>query len=370
MGRNYRKDYVLLNPGPVLISPQVRRALTHQPICHRDSDFSELFGGVQEKLLKVFRARRDYSIVMVSGSGTAAMEMTLASVIPKQGKLLVLSNGCFGERFAQIAVCHQIETVQLRAPWGMPLSLADLESQLAQDPDICAVAMVHHETSVGLLNPIGPVGAIVKKHGRLFIVDCIASLGAEDIDVERDQIDLCIGTANKCLHGIAGISFVCVSGRVWPLIREIPPRSYYLDLKKYHDYALNLQQTPYTPPVNLIMALNAALDELLQQGLAGRAKRYRDYSGWLRKKLEGLGLEIVNNHGSESHTVTCLRLPEGLDFKILYESLKKDGFIIYGGKDELTGKIFQVSNMGELSPAMLKRFARSLERILKCPPSR
>jgi 2-aminoethylphosphonate-pyruvate transaminase len=354
------RQYVLMNPGPVLTSPRVKSALVHYDLCHRDEDYSTVLRRVRRKLRRVCRGGADHEILLLSGSGTAAMEATLSSFVPKNGRILVLSNGAFGERFAEIARLHHLDAVHLRYEWGQLIEPAEVRSRLVADPTIVAVAMNHHETSVGILNPVSEVGSICRALDRMFFVDTISSLGAEDVDVRRDSIDVLISSANKCLHGISGVSFVCVNRRIWLRVVQIEPRVYYLDLKRYRDGSI-----PFTPAVSNILALDAALDDLLARGLQGSRRRYQQVNLKIRNALRELGLAQLTNTGHESHSITTVAVPEYIEFGDLYQRLKNHGYIVYACKDHLADRYFQVANMGELSEEMVQGFLDTLKWVLQ-----
>ena len=359
------RHYVLFNPGPVLTSPRVKSALVHHDVCHRDSDYSVVLRSLQRKLRRVCRGGPEHDIVILSGSGTAAMEATVSSCVPPDGKLLVVSNGAFGERFTEIAEVHHISTEHLRYPWGQLMDPRDVSRILDEDPSIVAVIMCHHETSVGLLNPVHEIGSICRKRDKMFFVDAVSSLGGEDLDVRRDKIDVLISSANKCLHAISGVSFVCIHSRVWPRIASIPPRVYYLDLKRHHEISQRLSQTPFTPAVSNIFALDAALDELLKEGPVYRIRHYRSINRRIRQALRRMGLEQLTSTGHESHTITTLGVPDYISFAELYQEMKSRGYIIYNCREHLESRFFQIANMGELTDEMIQGFLDTLTLVLK-----
>lgn len=359
------RHYVLFNPGPVLTSPRVKSALVHHDVCHRDSDYSAVLKRLERKLRRVCRGGPEHDIVLFSGSGTAAMEATVSSCVPADGKLLVVSNGAFGERFAEIAAVHNIQIVHLRYEWGELIDVADVQRALEQEPGIVAAIMCHHETSVGILNPIGEVGTLCRQHDVLFFVDGVSSLGGEDLDVRRDKIDVVISSANKCMHAISGVSFVCINKRVWPRIENIPPRVYYLDLKRYHRISQAISQTPFTPAVSNFFALDAAVDELLKEGVAGRIEHYRSVNRRIRRELRKMGLVQFTDTGHESHTITTVRIPDYVSFDELYVELKERGYIVYACKDQLADRYFQIANMGALSDKMIQGFLDTLAHVLE-----
>jgi 2-aminoethylphosphonate-pyruvate transaminase len=358
-------QYTLLNPGPVNTTAGVKSALVHHDVCHRDSSFSELMVSLTGKLRRIFRATPQHSVCMVTGSGTAAMECAISSVVPRDRKILVIDNGAFGERLHEIARLHEMDVVHLRYAWGDQIDPADVERCFEQHPDIAVVAMIHHETSVGLLNPVRQVGRIVRRYDALLIVDAVSALGAEDLDVVRDHIDVCYGSANKCLHAISGAGFLCVSPRTWTKIESIKPRSYYLDLKRYRYYVDELAQTPFTPAVSTYFALDAACGEFLADGHTARFAMYRSRNERLRKGLADLGMFPFTRTGNESHSVVTCSVPAGVEYKELYSELKERGYIIYGCKDVLADKFLQVANMGDLSDQAIDQFLAATREVIQ-----
>jgi 2-aminoethylphosphonate-pyruvate transaminase len=316
---------------------------------------------LQQKLRPVFGASDAHDMLLITGSGTAAMEMAVASVVPEGKKILTIDNGAFGERLAEIARLHGIPAITLTCPWGSLPDPAALEAALAADPDIAVVAMVHHETSVGVVNPVGAVGRLCRERGVTLVVDAVSSLGAEDIDVVRDNIDVCLSSANKCLHSVSGVSFVCVAPQVWARIADIAPRVYYLDLKRYRRYLTQVAQTPFTPSVSSFFALEKALDELGEQGgVHARRETYRRRNLLIRRVLTDLGFQSFTNTGRESHTIVTMRVPDQLSVDALYSRMKERGFIIYHCKGALRERYVQIANMGELSDATIDAFLGAL----------
>jgi 2-aminoethylphosphonate-pyruvate transaminase len=355
--------YTLLNPGPVNTTARVKAAMVHHDVCHRDSNFSELMVSLTGKLRRIFRGSADHTVCLITGSGTAAMETALASAVPRDRKVLIVDNGAFGERLYEIARLHEMEVVHLRYAWGDQVNPADVERAFMEH-DIAVVAMSHHETSVGLLNPISEIGEMCRRYDSLFVVDAVSSLGAEDLDVVRDNIDICYSSANKCLHAISGAGFLCVAPRVWPKIDTIRPRSYYLDLKRYRRYMDDVAQTPFTPAVSAYFALDAACSEFLADGHEGRWAMYRARNRRLRKGLSDLGLAPFTRTGNESHSVVTCCVPNGLTFEQLYTGLKQRGVIVYACKDVLADKFLQVANMGELELEHIDRFLELVRDVI------
>ncbi|HRC59155.1 MAG TPA: alanine--glyoxylate aminotransferase family protein, partial [Kofleriaceae bacterium] len=358
-------SYMLLNPGPVNTTPAVKAAMVHHDVCHRDGNFSELMVSLSGKLRRIFRGTPEHTVCTITGSGTAAMESALASTVPYDRKVLVIDNGAFGERLFEICRLHDMDVVRLRYAWGDLVNVADVERAFAEHPDIAVVAMTIHETSVGLLNPAAEIGALCRRHDALLLVDAVSALGAEDIDVVRDNIDVCWGSANKCLHAISGVSFVCVAPRVWSKVANIKPRSYYLDLKRYRKYIDDLAQTPFTPAVSAYFALDAACSEFLTDGHSKRFAMYRERNRMIRQGLAALGMVPFTRTGKESHSVTTCGMPEGILFEDLYARLKKRGYIVYACKEVLADRFLQVANMGDMPIEAIEAFLRETREVIE-----
>ncbi|MBX3158284.1 MAG: aminotransferase class V-fold PLP-dependent enzyme [Deltaproteobacteria bacterium] len=348
--------YVLLNPGPVNTTANVKSALVHHDVCHRDSTFSELMVSLTGKLRRIYRGTPHHTVLPITGSGTAAMESALVSTVPPDKKVLIVDNGAFGERLVEVARVHDMQLVHLKYEWGQLVSPADVERALEAHPDIAVVAMIHHETSVGLLNPVREVGALCRRRDALLVVDAVSSLGAEEIDVVRDNIDICYSSANKCLHAVSGASFMCVSPRVWPRVEKLRPKAYYLDMRRYRRYMDELAQTPFTPAVSVYFALDAACSEFLADGHAARFEMYRTRNARLREGLAALGMPSFTATGRESHSIVTCRLPEGVAYEPLYDAVKERGIIVYGCKGVLADRYLQIANMGYLTDLDIERF--------------
>ncbi|HUS28706.1 MAG TPA: aminotransferase class V-fold PLP-dependent enzyme [Kofleriaceae bacterium] len=357
--------YTLLNPGPVNTTATVKSALVHPDVCHRDSIFSELMVSMTERLRRIFRGTPHHTVVPITGSGTAAMEAALVSTVPPDRKVLIIDNGAFGHRLVEVATVHEMNVLHLRYEWGEAVRVEDVERAFQEHSDIGVVAMIHHETSVGLLNPVREIGALCKKHDALLVVDAVSSLGAEDIDVVRDNIDICYSSANKCLHAVSGASFMCVAPRVWPRIELLSPRSYYLDLRRYRKYMDELAQTPFTPAVSVYFALDAACAEFLADGHAARFEMYRSRNRKLRDGLTALGMTSFTNTGLESSSIVTCRIPEDIVFQDLYDAVKARGIILYGCKGVLAERYMQIANMGHLSDSSIEEFLMVLREEIK-----
>jgi 2-aminoethylphosphonate-pyruvate transaminase len=351
---------LLLNPGPVMTTPRVKAAVGSRDMCHREPAFSSLLDSVQRRLRLIFGATNDHDVILLTSSGTGGLESAISTFIPQNSVFLVIRNGAFGERLAEIARVYGIRLVEVAAPWGEEIPLDIVEKVLKANPNIAAVGMIHHETSMGVLNPVAEVSRLARSHGAISIIDTISSLGGEDIDVEKDQIDVCISSANKCLHAFSGLASICVHKAAWRLIEGDPPRNFYLDLRRYREYMTEHRQTPFTPAVNTLMSLDAALDELLEIGIESRWAHYRRLNSYLRAGLDSLGLKMLIYPGRSSNSLTIVKVPEGMTYHDIYQGMKDRGFIVYECKGMLAGGYFQVANMGAIEEAHIDEFIAAL----------
>jgi 2-aminoethylphosphonate-pyruvate transaminase len=355
---------VLMNPGPVLVDARVRQALLRPDICHREAEFAKLMTGIRTRLVHVCGGDESYAAVVVAGSGTSALEATLASVVPEHGKLLIIDNGHYGERLFRIARTHGICTCRLAMQWGNAVESEQIDKALALDSTITHVALVHHETSTGMLNPVHLVGEVVATHRRQFIVDAISSVGGETLDVRESLIDWCIGTANKCIESIPGAGFVCAPQSRFRELAQIPSRTFSLDLHTHYLAYETTGMSPFTPPVHVLYALECALDLLMLEGVANRKERYAVLARRLRKGMADLGFSFLLSAEHRSNTLTTFYLPDHLTYNEFHDRCKAEGFVIYASQDELQHKTFRVANMGQITHADIDRFIKTVEAVL------
>lgn len=343
-----------MNPGPVNVHADVRSALTFADVCHREPEVADLMRNVRAATVKIAGGDSRFTSVLLTGSGTAALEGTLSSVVAPDKRVLVLDNGNYGERIATILTAHRIDFVHLEFGWGERIDLGRVRRALEADPDITHVGMVHHETSTGMLNPLRAVGEIVSELNRSLIVDAISSLGAEELDVIDDHVDWCIGTANKCLEGFPGVSFVVARTEALEAVAGYPPRTLYLDV--FRHYQAQESDAPlFTPAVQVLYALDAALSRTIEEGVVARGERYGALSAMLRKGLVARGLEIPLAEDDRACSVTNVSLPDGVRYDELHDALKQRGFTIYG-VPERVGNLVRLSTMGQLAQADIERF--------------
>lgn len=355
---------LLLNPGPVNVTARVARALLRGDLCHREPEYDRLQQEVRRRLVELFAPGGDHAAVLLTGSGTAAMEAAVSSLVGPGERLLVARNGVYGERLEKIARAHAIDVATLdAASWFDPIDPAALGDALDRDPSIRTVALVHHETTTGLLNPVREVAAVCRARGRALIVDAISSIGGEALDLPGWGIDAVIGTANKCIRGLPGVSFVLCRRGLLERAAAWPPRTLYLHLPGYFAEQ-ERGGIPFTPAVQVTYALHEALAELMEEGVAARAASCRALADRLRAGLERLGLSLLLPPERRSSTITTVALPEGWTYERLHDALRAEGFVIYAGQGDLRRRAFRVATMGVLDAADVDRLLAALGRVL------
>jgi len=344
--------------GPVRIHPRVLRAMSMPSLNHRGDYFHGIVAEIRE-LLPVLFGARGHQLVL-SGSGTAGLESVYSSLVPRNRRTLVLSNGNFGERTDQIVRKYSTTVTTVAAPWGRPFDLAAVRAELDRG-DVGAVCVVHNETSVGLANDLAPIAAAVRKSGALFLVDGISAVAGIPVDVDGWGIDALVAGSQKGLAAPAGLALVHLSDRAVAALR---PGTFYLDLAA-HLKALEKNDTPWTPAVPLFLALREALVLLRDEGLAHRLERTHRLAEATRAAVDALGLQLFPERAHASDTVTAVRNPEGLGDPELRKVLEREyNVLVQGGQGALTGKIFRIGHMGIADWPDLLVIVAALERIL------
>jgi 2-aminoethylphosphonate-pyruvate transaminase len=356
---------ILLNPGPVVLSERVRNAMLRPDLCHRETEFVELQNSIRHDLLKVYPLHEDkWAAILMTGSGTAAMEAMMTSLVPDHGKVLIIENGVYGERLSKIAEIHQINHMSLHHEWGEAIDLKLLEDELRYHEGLSHVAVVHHETTTGRLNDLASIAAVCAKYNLPILLDGVSSFGAEDIKFEDWNIIACAATANKCLHAVPGTSFVICNRNAFDVMQATPPRTLYLDLSSYLKNQ-DANGTPFTQSVQTFYALAEALKELQDQG--GQKKRQQNYWNRLNIVREGLGklgIDALMQAEDCSCVLNAFHLPDGIDYDKLHDELKKNGFVIYAGQGDLSTTLFRISCMGEISDQDMERFVTVMGSIV------
>ncbi|MDK2781232.1 MAG: hypothetical protein PWR13_260 [Archaeoglobi archaeon] len=350
----------LMIPGPVELDPRVLRAMAKPMIAHRGEEFGKILEECREILGEILNTSND--VLIISGSGTSGMEAAISNFIGKGDKIAVIENGKFGERFAEISRRYG-DLIHIKYEWGEPVELGDVEDALRKGAT--AIAMVHNETSVGLLNPAEKVGELAEEYGALFILDVITTIGGDLTKIDEWNVDVAVGGTQKCLGAPPGLSVVSVSEDAWRRIKETRP--YYLDLLEYRKSA-EKRETPYTPAVPLFFALREALEIIMEEGMEKRIERHRRQAKAIREAVLELGLELfprTNEVTNYSNTVTAIKMPEGVEDRELRGKIRELGYRIAGGQGRLKGRIFRISNMGNFTTKDIIGVISALELTLR-----
>ena len=356
-------EWVLLNPGPANTTPTVKQALVMPDLCHREPEFFAIMRECREGLVRLAGGAREFVAVTFTGSGTAAVEAVLCSAVPRERALLIVDNGVYGRRMVQIAKAHGIPEEVIQLDNTTPVKPGDVEARLRARPDVSHVAVVHHETTTGLLNPVSAVVEAAARNGRRVIVDAMSSLFGEPLEVEQEGLDFVVASANKCLQGIPGVAFVIARRSAVEALKGTVLRSLYLDLYS-HYVAQEQDNTPFTPAVQVFHALRQVIRELEAEGVEARIKRYAENARVLREGLARLGFEILVPEGARSNILTTFRLLPGLTYEALHDAMKRRGYIIYAGQGEIRKLAFRVANMGALTPNDMERVVTAFNASL------
>ncbi len=337
---------LLFTPGPLTTSPTVKEAMLRD-LGSRDAEFIEIVCQIRERLLALGNAARpDYECVLMQGSGTFAIESVISSAIPCDGKLLVLINGAYGRRIAQIARVHGIAVETVDVEENRKITAADF----SVGEGITHVAIVHCETTTGILNPIEEIGDAVSRDGASYIVDAMSSFGAIPVDLAAAHIDFLISSANKCIEGVPGFGFTLARRSALEAAKGCA-RTVSLDLHAQWAGLENDGQFRFTPPTHVLLAFRQALTELEEEGgVAGRATRYRRNHETLCRGMSALGFEAYLGPEDQSYIITSFRYPkdDGFRFEEFYARLSALGYVVYPGKLSRE-ECFRIGTIGRLS---------------------
>ena len=360
-----KNPYLLLTPGPLSTSQSVK-AVMLRDWCTWDDDYNhEVVQEIRSRLVKLATSSKDYSSVLMQGSGTFSVEATIGSVMPEKGKLLILANGAYGQRLIKIADRLKIATVVHDTGETNWPDLNQIKSILQNDSDVTHVIMVHCETTTGMLNPIAEIGALSKEYDKILIVDAMSSFGGIPMDLDQLGIDYLISSANKCIQGVPGFGFVIARTAALESIAGFA-RSLALDL---HDQWQTMEtfsgKWRYTSPTHTVRAFLQALIELENEGgVEARHHRYTENQRTL--------VEIMNQHGfhcllPKSHhspIITSFHNPTSptYSFKKFYDRLKAKGFVIYPGKVSVADT-FRIGNIGHIFPDDIQRLGEAITKV-------
>lgn len=357
--------YILLTPGPISTTKSVK-AVMLQDWCTWDDDYNRIVQHIRKELAHLATGAEGYTSVLMQGSGTFGVEAVITTAVPDDGRLLVLANGAYGQRMANIAERCRIPVVVHDNGELEPPDLDRLARALETDPSITHVAVVHCETTTGMLNPIREIGEIAKSFGKIFIIDAMSSFGGIPMDIAELKADYLVSSANKCLQGVPGFSFTIA--RIAEMEKtEGRARSLSLDLyEQWMEMERNSGKWRFTSPTHVVRAFAQALEELeAEGGIAKRYERYRRNHQTLVEGMSGLGFRAFLPEELQSPIITAFHSPDSpnYEFGAFYEKLKQHGFVIYPGKVTQTDT-FRIGTIGDVFPEDMIRLLEAVHSAM------
>lgn len=358
---------ILLNPGPATTTDSVKMAQVVPDICPREHEFVELMKRFRLDILKVVHApEKYYTSVLFCGSGTINMDVCINSLLPRNKKLLVINNGAYSSRAAEICQYYGIEHIDLQFPIDCLPDLQCVEEVLIKHPDISVVYATHNETGTGLCNPIREIGKLAHRYQAIFIVDTTSTFAMRPIDVVRDNIDFCMASAQKGLMAMTGLSFIIGRKDLIEQSGDYPKRSYYCNLYLQYKYFELTGEMHFTPPVQTVYAAVKALQEYFDEGELPKWDRHRNVIEAIHNGLKKLGFREVIKKEWQSGLVVSVLYPDDpkWNFKVIHDYCYDRGFTIYPGK--ISGEdTFRLCSLGAINVKDIENFFKVFEEALK-----
>ena len=361
------KRNVLLNPGPATTTDTVKYAQVVPDICPREKEFAGMMKQLRTDLLKVAHAPEEkYTSVLFCGSGTINIDVCLNSLLPAGKKVLVVNNGAYSTRAVEICQYYGLPHIDLKSSVYERPNLADVKKTLDENPDIYIVYTTHHETGTGILNPIREIGALAHEHGAIFVTDTPSSLGMIPFDMEKDNVDFCMASAQKGLMAMTGLSFIIGNTEEIRKSKDYPKRSYYCNLYMQYDFFERTGEMHFTPPVQTIYATIQALKEYFAEGEEAKFARHRRVFDAIHRGIKRLGLKDVIRHEWQSGLVVSVLYPDSpnWDFEKVHDYCYERGFTIYPGKISTTNT-FRLCALGAIDEQDIDDFFVVLEEALR-----
>lgn len=364
------KRNILLNPGPATTSDTVKFAQVVPDICPREKEFGDIMEFVSKELTNFVGSNDDYTTILFGGSGTAAVEAILSSVVDEE-IVLIINNGAYGKRICEIAEIYGLSYIEYKSSGVEKINLSELEELIKkynlnnfenEKKSISHLAVIHHETTTGILNDIKSMGQICRKYKIEMIVDAMSSFAGIPINMYEMNISYLASSSNKCIQGMAGISFVIANKESLEKTRNIKPRNLYLNMYKQYSYFKDNYQMRFTPPVQVLYALKQAIIEAKEETIENRNERYKECCQILWKGLDKLNLKKLVNEDASSMLLTSIVEPkiDGYSFEELHEYLYNRGFTIYPGKIS-SENTFRIANIGQIYLENMTKFIEILE---------
>ena len=361
------KRNILLNPGPATTTDSVKMSQVVPDICPREKSFGAIMREMQEDLVKIVHGDPEkYTAVLFCGSGTLNIDVVLNSLLPDGKKILVINNGAYSSRAVEICQYYHLPYLELKySPYVRP-DLNEVEEVLKNNPDIALVHTTHNETGTGLLNPIKEIGTLVHKYDAVFTVDTTSTYAMRPINIEEDQMDFCMASAQKGLMAMTGLSFVIGNREIIEKSKDYPTRSYYCNLYLQYDFFKRTGEMHFTPPVQTVFAAKQAIKEYFEEGEEAKWQRHLSVFHEIHAGLERLGFRDVIKREWQAGLVVSVQYPddEKWDFEKVHDYCFERGFTIYPGKISGTNT-FRLCALGAINVEDIKKFFKVFEDALR-----
>lgn len=361
------KRNVLLNPGPATTTDTVKYAQVVPDICPREKEFGQIMAEIGDDLVKIVHGDLNkYTAVLFTGSGTINIDSCVSSLVPEGKKILVLNNGAYSARAAEVAEYYHMDNINLKMDITRPIDLEMAEEAIKADPDIAVVYCCHHETGTGVLNPIREIGALAHKYDKTMVVDTTSTYAMIPIDMDKDNMDFIMASAQKGLMSMTGLSFVIGNTAKIEESKTFPTRSYYTNLFMQYDFIKNKGEMHFTPPVQTCYATRQAIKEYWEVGEEAKWARHQSLWEAIYKGLDKLGFKTIIPREMQSKLVVSVLYPDdpNFDFQTIHDYVYERGFTIYPGKvsDLAT---FRLCALGTIVPEDVDDFFVEFEAGLK-----
>jgi len=349
-------------PGPTPCPREVFQAMTRQMINHRGPEFGQILNGVTAKLKQLFQTEGD--VFLLTASGTGGLEAAIVNTLSPGDKVLSVSIGVFGERFASIAEQFGAEVIPLGFEWGKAADADAVRRALQAEPKVKAVLVTHNETSTGVTNDLASISSVVKEFDKLLLVDAISSLGSINLPVDDWHCDVTVTGSQKGWMIPPGLAMVSVSQEAWLAHSKAKMPRFYWDFAQAKSY-LERGQTPWTPAVSTVFALSVALEMMLSEGLPNIIARHTRVGKATREGIKSLGLSLFTEESHASNTVTAINSPDGLEVRKMLRILREEHQVVLaGGQQRLDGKIFRIGHLGWVTEDDIEVVISALKEVL------
>ncbi|GFI21520.1 2-aminoethylphosphonate--pyruvate transaminase [Lachnospiraceae bacterium] len=361
------KRNILLNPGPATTTDTVKMAQIVPDICPREKEFSAMMKKMREELVQIVHGNPNkYTSVLFCGSGTINIDICLNSLLPAEKKILIINNGAYSTRAAEICEYYNLPFIDLKFSVDELPDLEKVEAVLQENPDIALVHTTHNETGTGILNPVREIGALAHQYGAVFTVDTTSTYAMRPIDIEKDNIDFCMASAQKGLMAMTGLSFIVGNTQIIQKSAKYPKRSYYCNLYLQYHFFETTGEMHFTPPVQTIYAARQALDEYFAEGEQAKWERHLSVFEAIHTGLDRLGFRDMIKRELQAGLVVSVKYPDdkNWDFEKVHDYCYERGFTIYPGKVS-TQDTFRLCALGAITAKDIADFFVVFEQALR-----